>query len=130
MFSLEYIILKIRVFFCYLKMNLLCPQREWVLIHRVHHVAPPYFYRSPEWTNQTLPLKRAFCVFFKMRFVPTIGFSYVHSDIHLNAICNFITRCHLILHIGPLIGKTLWKNCSSGSVAEKIANIVHHDKLH
>lgn len=33
------------------------------VFHRVSHVAPPSFYRSLEWTNQSLTLGRAFCVF-------------------------------------------------------------------
>ena len=31
--------------------------REQVLFHGVHHGAPPCFYSSPEWTNQTLTLR-------------------------------------------------------------------------
>lgn len=49
--------------FCYLRLNVLDLPREQVLFHRVSHVAPPCFYRSIEWTNQSLTLGRAFCVF-------------------------------------------------------------------
>ena len=48
-----------------------------VLFHRAHHVAPPCFSSSPERTNQTLALKRAFCIFRKFRshrrFSDTVG---------------------------------------------------------
>ena len=36
---------------------------EWVLFRRDCHVAPLYFYSSPEWTNQALALYRTFYIF-------------------------------------------------------------------
>ena len=58
-------ILLIHVFtvFCYLRLSVLHLLREQVFFHRVRNGAPPCFYRSPEWTNQSLTLERAFCVF-------------------------------------------------------------------
>lgn len=52
-------------------MSLLYLQREQVLFHRVSHVAPPWFYSSPGWTNQTLGPEKAFS-FFSL-FAATVG---------------------------------------------------------
>ncbi len=52
-----------KLWFYYLRMSLLYLNREQVILHAVCCVAPPWFYRSPDWTNQTLALKRAFAFF-------------------------------------------------------------------
>lgn len=43
--------------FWYLSMNRFYLQMEWVLFYGVSQVEPPFFYSSPEQTNQTLALR-------------------------------------------------------------------------
>lgn len=59
----SYVFMSVLLCFRYLRMSLLYLQGEQVLLNRVRHVAPPYFYSSPERTNQTLVLERAFLIF-------------------------------------------------------------------
>lgn len=60
-------------------------------------VAPPCFYSSPEWTNQT-PI---FHCYLKANIVNRHAWKC--WSIQLDAICNFTTRCKSILHIAPVM---------------------------
>lgn len=66
----------------YLTMSLLYLKVEQVLFHQVHHVAPLCFYGSPEKSNQTLTIEKAFgiCSGHRMRCWDEI--------VQLVAICN------------------------------------------
>ena len=52
------------LYFCCIRMNHSYLQREQVPFLGGHHVVPPYFCSSPEWTNQTLVLEKVFLLFF------------------------------------------------------------------
>lgn len=82
--------------FCYFRMTSLYQERVWVLFYSVLHVPSQCFYRSSEWTKQTLTLDTDFHIFSK--FHVHCRFSYrtgtKREDVVLE-ICKLTTRCHL-----------------------------------
>ena len=85
--------------FRYLRMSPSYLRSERVPIHEGCHVAQPCFYSSPEGTNQTLALERAFRVF--MSLAATVGSPTCLEEedeggrgIQLVAICNLTARFH------------------------------------